>query len=106
MYLRMAAVTNYPVIMLILNFHNNLQFLLHCKIVTLLNFKIQHSKVAIIKPQKTADQSLEELEEATRRGAVVNTGEIGRGYSPSNIGALASIPPMQMAGISSTLFSI
>uniref|UniRef100_A0A1I8BHI7 RRM domain-containing protein n=1 Tax=Meloidogyne hapla TaxID=6305 RepID=A0A1I8BHI7_MELHA len=58
------------------------------------------------KPQKTADQSLEELEEATRRGAVVNTGEIGRGYSPSNIGALASIPPMQMAGISSTLFSI
>ncbi|KAL7076304.1 hypothetical protein ACQ4LE_004217 [Meloidogyne hapla] len=110
MYLRMAAVTNYPVIMLILNFHNNLQFLLHCKIVTLLNFKeelrIQHSKVAIIKPQKTADQSLEELEEATRRGAVVNTGEIGRGYSPSNIGALASIPPMQMAGISSTLFNL
>ncbi|KAF7638107.1 Oxysterol-binding protein [Meloidogyne graminicola] len=39
--------------------------------------RIQHSKVAIIKPQrKTAEQSLEEVEEAIRGGAVASTGEI------------------------------
>lgn len=41
------------------------------------NFRIQHSKVAIIKPQrKTAEQSLEEVEEAIRGGAI-GTAEVG-----------------------------
>jgi arginine/serine-rich splicing factor 12 len=47
--------------------------------------RIQHSRVAIIKPQrKTADQALEEVEEAIKRdeGAEKRSGSIGRGYSP------------------------
>jgi hypothetical protein len=59
----------------------------HCGIVTVtithkflnLIFRIQHSKVAIIKPQrKTVEQSLEEVEEAIRGGAIGATMEIGK----------------------------
>lgn len=51
------------------------------------DFRIQHSRVAIIKPQrKTADQALEEVEEAIKRdeagGGERRGGSVGRGYSP------------------------
>jgi arginine/serine-rich splicing factor 12 len=46
--------------------------------------KIQHSRVAIIKPkQKTADQALEEVEEAIRVNENRGDGVLGRGYSPA-----------------------
>ncbi|CAD5222746.1 unnamed protein product [Bursaphelenchus xylophilus] len=47
--------------------------------------KIQHSRVAIIKPkQKTANQALEEVEEAIRQNEGREAAEIGRGYSPAS----------------------
>uniref|UniRef100_A0A914CYZ8 RRM domain-containing protein n=1 Tax=Acrobeloides nanus TaxID=290746 RepID=A0A914CYZ8_9BILA len=50
--------------------------------------RITHSRVAIIKPQrKTADQALEEVEEAIKRDQASGidnkrSGSVGRGYSP------------------------
>ncbi|KAL3084628.1 hypothetical protein niasHT_034667 [Heterodera trifolii] len=53
--------------------------------------RIQHSKVAIIKPQrKTADQALEEVEEAIKSGSDGRTTtDTGRGYSPFRPGVSA-----------------
>uniref|UniRef100_A0A914HGU1 RRM domain-containing protein n=1 Tax=Globodera rostochiensis TaxID=31243 RepID=A0A914HGU1_GLORO len=65
--------------------------------------RIQHSKVAIIKPQrKTADQALEEVEEAIKSGNDGRTTtEIGRGYSPFHPGVSAprAVPTSPRASV-------
>lgn len=53
--------------------------------LNILLFRIQHSRVAIIKPkQKTTDQALEEVEEAIRINEARGDGGLTRGYSPAD----------------------